>query len=96
MRSAFKIVLGEANSSTPNNAAVNAIIRKITSFIGLDAYVYPRNADAINIPIPKGMRFFRRAVSVIKSRFAFFSASKIADGANIKSKPKIADIIPML
>ena len=45
--------------------------------------------------MPIGIRFFKKAVSVINRRLAWRSACMIASGAKINSAPKTADIIPM-
>ena len=55
-----------------------------------------KKAEIANIAIPSGIRFFRKAVSVMYNIFAFSSTLKITSGAKINKTPNTAEIIPTI
>ena len=94
--SACRIVLGDTRSSIPKIPDRAAVTKNIVSFNGSPAYVYPRKADTPSSPMPMGILFLRKIVSVINRRLACLSAFKIASGTKISNVPKTAEIIPII
>ena len=94
--SACRIILGATRRSRPKIPDRRAVIKNIILFNGSPAYVYPRKADTPSSPMPMGILFLRKTVSVINKRLACRSAFKITSGTKINNAPKTAEIIPII